>query len=177
MFSEIEEKILIRLKEKGLQVRGLEIKKDPKGNVAPAVFAHIDEGTFKKVSQSTFKIDISVFLTIAFKKLKAEDSRRKGLYPLLLAVINYLTLQNLELKNTDGSNKIDPLQPVRFQNVTTEADLASGLLLFQIQFRTGFYIEKVEDEVAGELLRIGLEYYLKPGDDVLDAQDIMELKT
>ena len=36
-------------------------------------------------------------------------------------------------------------------------------------------IDAVSDEVISNLLKVGFDYYLKPGDDVTDASDVVTL--
>ena len=65
---------------------------------------------------------------------------------------------------------------MNLQNVTEEDDAKQGLIVFQIEFKTGYMIEAVSDEVITDLLKVGLNYYLKPGDDAVDASDTLTLQ-
>lgn len=168
MLAEIEEKIQLRIKEKITGVKDVDIGKARGGLVSPSVFVAISGGTYKKIGQVSFKHEVSIFLSVEFKNLKGEEERRKGIYPILEAVILTLTLQTLGLT-------IDPLLPENLQNVTEENDAKAGLIVFQIEFKTGYMIDAVSDEVISNLLKVGFDYYLKPGDDVTDASDVVTL--
>ncbi|TAN61366.1 hypothetical protein EPN18_06860 [bacterium] len=71
--------------------------------------------------------------------------------------------------------KITPLQPVSFKNATDEEFASAGLIAFQLVFETGCFIERMNDEQTTALLKMGLDYYLKPGDGVNDGQDVVVL--
>lgn len=168
MLADIEQNALDLLKSKGLRARDFAVQKGADSLVNPAVHAAIEAGAMTKVSKTTFRQEVELYLYLTFKNLKKEKERREGLYPILEGAIQLLLLQTLDLT-------IDPLVPVKFANVTTEQDTQEGKLVFYVQFKTFYYVEKVEEEAAAELLQIGLNYYLKPGDDEVDATDIVEL--
>ncbi|MDP2167983.1 MAG: DUF1834 family protein [Thermodesulfovibrionales bacterium] len=170
MLAKIEQAILDRLKEKKLEVLKFEIKKEPSGYITPSVSVAIEGADFKRVTVQSFKQVVDIFVTVMFKHMGVDGERRKGIYPIIQGIVDILTLQKLGLQ-------IDPLVPEGFRNVTSEENAQSGYLFFQLRFKTGFIVEPVEDEVAGELLKIGLDYYLKPGDDIKDASDEVTLRT
>lgn len=165
----VEQRIIQRLKDRGLQVRAFELKKEGNlGLTLPAVRCNIEDGTFKKIGQTSFKQIIDIRISVFFKNFGTEESRRKGIYPILAGVIDILTLQDIGLK-------IDEIEPVSFRRIFHEKYEEAGMIVFQIMFKTGFMIDKVDDDVAGELITIGLNYLLKPGDDEIDAQDEITL--
>lgn len=169
ILSDIERAALDRLKNKGLKVNVFEVKKDTDiVRMTPAVRAVIADGKFSEVTQKTYRIDASLYVIIIFRHVSDEESRRKGIYPILLGVVNYLGGQKLGLD-------ISRLMPGPFREITNAEDTEKGLIVFQLQFRTWFHIDKLTDEQAGDLLKIGVSYYLKPGDDVADAQDEIDL--
>jgi len=169
MLADIEEKIQIRIEEKITGVKDVAVGKKRLALGAPSTFIAISGGTYRKIGQVSFKHEVSIFLSVEFKNLKGEEERRKGIYPIIEAIILTLTLQTLGLT-------IDPLLPVNLQNVTEEDDAKQGLIVFQIEFKTGYMIEAVSDEVITDLLKVGLNYYLKPGDDAVDASDTLTLQ-
>lgn len=167
--AQVEDKMLERLKNKGLDVRDFDVQKGTDGLVKPACYVATELGSFKKLSQSTFRQIISVSLYLVFRHLKDEKERRRGLYPILEGAIGYLTLQTLGLD-------ISPLTPKSFRNITDEDTFRAGLIAYQIDFETGYDIVAMSDEQVTELLRIGLNYYLKPGDETPDASDLVNLR-
>jgi hypothetical protein len=125
-------------------------------------------GTFTRVAQ-TYKVTPQVFVIVTFQNLRSVADRRRGVYPILKAILALLIGQKLGLP-------IEALRPKRLDNITEEKEANEGKIVFQIEFETGFVINATEDEEAvTDLLRLGLSYYLQdPTDDnVADASDIV----
>jgi hypothetical protein len=97
-----------------------------------------------------------------------ESQRRKGIYPILQGIVQCLLLQDLGLKMT-------PLVPKSFRNITSEAQKERGLIAYSLEMKTKTQIKRLDDETVTDLLTIGLNYYLKPGDDAVDATDLLTL--
>jgi len=170
LFAEIEKKIQQRIEDKITSIRDVDIQKGVKGAlINPAVAVSVEEGSFEQRGQKSFKTPTTVYVEIEFKNLRSEEDRRKGSFPILLAIIQFLMLQEFDLG-------IDPLMPVRWRNVTDDEDFKKAIMRVQIIFKTGFTITKTDEEAADDLLRVGLNYYLKPGDDVADISDLLTLQ-
>lgn len=168
MLKEIEEAIVARLTEKitvPKNVRIDEAHSDFALNL-PGIDVIIGGGSFARTAQK-YKLNCSVFVIVTFQNLKSVKDRRHGVYPILLAILASLILQDFNLK-------IDALAPKRLDNITEKDEADDGKIVFQLEFETGFIIEKISDEILVDLLSVGLNYYLKPGDDVADATDIVE---
>ena len=161
--ADIEKNLLDRLAKKGLKVKSL-ISKKKTSHTVPVVYAAVEEGSFKRITKTTFKQDVTVYLSIEFQHRNSEEDRRKGIFPILSGVIGILLLQDLDLK-------IDPLEPGRFQNVTDDSDAVAGKVVFMLTIKTGFNITKMDDdEVAENMLTVGLEYF-SDGDTTRDPAD------
>lgn len=168
--SEIEDAVVKRLKDKGLPVFEVDIRKGAEGLVKPAVYIAVEEGSFEKTSQNTFKQKLSIYVYAIFRHLTGEKERRRGIYPIIESIIGLLLLQDFDLK-------IHPLAPRSFRNVTDEDLSGSGLMAYQIVFETSYYVERLDDEQLTDLLKVGLDYYLKPGDETADAADVVNVGT
>jgi len=171
MLSDIERAAIDRLKERGLpQVTAYEIKKDSElAPATPAVRAVIADGKFTPVGQKSFRADVTLYVIIIFKHVSDEESRRKGIYPILFGAVNLLAGQKLGLK-------IDELVPLSFREITNARDAEAGLIVFQAPFSTKFYFEKVSDEEAGALVKMGLDFYLQDSpDETPDTSSVVEL--
>ncbi len=166
--AEIEEAIIGRLKDKGLPVLAVDISKGAEGLTTPAVHIATEEGRFEKTTQNTFKQKLSIHVYVIFRNLRSEKERRKGVYPILESIIGILLLQECGLK-------IAPLTPLSFKNVTDEELSGSGFIAYQIVFETARYVERMDDETLTDLLKVGLDYYLKPGDAAADATDVVNV--
>lgn len=170
MIAEIEKKIQQRIEDKIASIRDVDIQKGVKGAlINPAVAVSVEEGTFEQRGQKSFKTPTTVYVELEFRNLRSEEDRRKGAFPIMLAIIQFLMLQDLDLG-------IDQLIPIRWRNVTDNDDFSKATMRVQILFKTGFTITKTDEEAADDLLRVGLNYYLKPGDDAVDASDTLTLQ-
>ncbi|KQC03149.1 MAG: hypothetical protein APR55_07125 [Methanolinea sp. SDB] len=171
MMIEIESAVVERLRAGGLPIRDAEIQKGTAGIVTPRVLVSIEAGDFSKISQKSYRWDVTILVSAVFKNWKSEGDRRRGLYPILEGIVSLLMLQTLGLD-------IQPIRPLRMQNITDDAMAEAGLFAYQISFSTSFTVNRADEEEAADLLRIGLEYYLHdPADDgISDAQDIVELE-
>jgi len=170
MLNEIEKAVKDRIDLKIAEVKKTLVQKgaSPIALTSPAVFVSCEEGKFKKQGQTSYQQSADVFVEIEFKDLSSEEARRRGALLIVKALVQYLILQKLDLK-------ILPLEPVRWAHITDKDDISTGIARFQIVFSTAFSIEAIDDEAVTDLLRVGLNYLLKPGDDVVDATDLVEL--
>lgn len=168
MIAEIEEAVIARLKDKGLEAGEIKVQKGTDGLVKPAVFVAAEGGKFERVSNSTFKLTVDVSVYVVFKSFKNEADRRKGLHPLLEGAVGILMLQDLGLK-------ISPLKPTAFKDFTDDRLSDLGLMACEIGFETSYYLEKMNDQAATDLLKVGLSFFLQPGDVVQDAADTINL--
>jgi len=169
--TDIETAVLTRLTATLTGVRNEANQKDAAGLYpGPSVSVAIFEGTFEKITQKSWRQKVTVHILLTFKHERGEQERRRGINPILQGVILSLLLRDLGLA-------MDPLKPVRFREVTDSADDEARKIVYLIEFATSFCIAPVDDEEAADLLRIGLAYYLKPGDAVVDATDVVTLST
>ncbi len=167
--TDIETAVLTEITTRLEGVRATAIQKDAQGLYpGPTVSVAIFEGTFEKVTQITWKQKLTVNVLLTFKHERGEEERRRGINPLVQGVVQYLMLRDLGLN-------MEPLKPVRFRDVTDEADYEERKIVYLVEFSTSFTVTKVDLEVAGDLLAVGLNYYLKPGDEVVDASDLVTL--
>lgn len=137
----------------------------------PVVNVIVGGGAFTRSTMSQFKLAAQVYIIVSFKNLRSEADRRKGVYPILEAIMGLLIGQQLDLA-------ITPLVPKRLDNITDEKEAQEGKLVFQIEFETGFVVGPLEEADADDLLKVGLSYYLQdPADDnKADGADLIDLE-
>lgn len=171
MFAEIEDKIVDLLTEKLAAVSRIAVDESHSVNTLklPGVDVIIGNFTFTRVAQN-YKVVPQVYVIVTFQNLRSVKDRRRGVYPVLQALIALLVNNKLGLA-------IDALKPKRCDNITEEKEADEGKVVFQIEFETGFIIEAASDAQLVDLLRIGLSYYLQdPADDgKSDAEDLVRL--
>lgn len=168
MLAEIETAVAARLTLKVPEPKHVDIEEKHRALAMPAIEIYTFRGDFVRVGQR-YKLTPSVFVVVTFQNMRSVKDRRAGMYPVLEAVVSALMLQTLGLS-------IDPLVPKGMTNITLDEEEDEGKILFALEFRTGFFIDRIDDDAATavDLLKVGFEYFLKPGDDVADATDIVK---
>lgn len=172
MINQIEDAIVDRIKESlSAAAAKVAVQKGADGIVQPAVYVSTESGKFGKISQATYEHELSLYVDIVFAYRGADDrDRRKGIYLLLEGVLQTLFLQRLGLA-------IKPILPKSWRNTTTEEYRQQGMLIFSLELATAYTISRVNEAEAEDLLAVGLNYYLTPGDDAVDAVDLVTLSS
>jgi|GEM_PF-1620148 len=134
----------------------------------PALVVAIYEGKLEKVGLVSFRVNCQVHLQLRMSDARGEEARRDAIHPLVFAVIRMLARQRVGLKITD-------LLPGSFKDVTSEEDFKGNFIVYDLEFATSFILNIDDDDLAEDLLTVALNYYLKPGDDQVDASDTVSL--
>lgn len=174
MLVEIEHAAVQHLRDNGLNVEDIDLDKKSgttaKRSRLPACYVAIETGRWSRASQHVVKCEADLLVAVAFKDFAGDRKRRIGAQQILMAIVQLLALQKLDLD-------IRPLMPKRFYNITDKALAQIGITAYQIEFGTGFDLQRQETGQATDLLSIGLQYYLQdPEDDgEADAGDDITL--
>lgn len=110
----------------------------------------------------------------AARNVRNEGATRRGsvgevgTYQILADVRDLLLGQDLGLA-------IDRFQPGPVRTLFNTRIRGSALSVFSQEFFTA-YIAAPPTPAQTELLKVGLNYYLKPGDDIVDASDLRTLR-
>lgn len=169
MINEIENNLVDLLTSRLESARKIGVQKGVQGITQPAVYASVEEGRFERISKSTVKQTLKVYLDIIFANLKDQRSRREGINLILEGALLLLLFNKLGLA-------IDPLEPKAWRNTTTPELDELGLISYSLELSTGHYLEKLDDEAVTDLLRVGLEYFLQdPVDATADAIETVNL--
>lgn len=91
-----------------------------------------------------------------------------GVYQILADIKQLLLMQDLGLA-------IDHFRPGAIRTLYNTTLRNSGLAVFSQEWHTKF-VDTVAPDASVDLQRVGLNYRIKPGDDVTDASDIVTLK-
>lgn len=167
MLADIEDRIGARLNQKIAEPKRVRIDEAHTSLAVPDIDVVIGGGSFAKVAQE-YELKPSVYVIVTFQNMRSVRDRRHGVYPILEAIIGALVLQKLDLA-------IGALVPIRMDPITTEAEAKEGKVVYQLEFQTSMGFARMSDEQVADLLQIGLNYYLKPGDDTADASDLLTL--
>jgi hypothetical protein len=169
--NDIEETIVTRVQSKLSAAAGfVAAQRGIEGIPQPAVYVSIEEGSFRKITSTTWEQAVTCFVDIVFSNLQNEAQRRKGIYAILEGVVQCLLMQKLGLD-------IAPLAPKSFRNITSAEHASKGLIVYEMEFNTSCNISKLDEEETTDLLEIGLSYYLQDptDDDIPDAADTVTL--
>lgn len=170
MISQIEQAVVDRIKAKLAAVASrIDVQRGVDDIRQPGIYASAESGRFSKVSNATWKHELDVWVDMVFSHVGGTKERRQGVSAILEGVLMHLFLEDLGLS-------IEPLKPALWKNTTPDELRETGQIVFSLRLQTSYTISRSNnDEAADELLRIGLNYYLQPGDDQSDATDLVTL--
>ena len=177
MLVEIENAVIKRLEDNGLDVQELDLKGTGDGSEAeavkrcklPAVFVALAGGRFEKKSDFLSRMEARILVAVAFKHAVSGRKRRHGAYVSLEAIAGLLANQKLGLD-------IDPITPGRWYDITDRALAQAGIALYQVEMNTFFDFETVETIALHDLLLIHVDYDLAAGDGEPGATDDITLQ-
>jgi hypothetical protein len=169
MLSAIEQATLTKITTTLEDVRAAGIQRDARGlYVGPTVEVAILGRSFSRVTAEAFRQEATVSVLIGVTNQKGEAPRRESVNALIEGIIGLLLLETFELE-------IRPLTPKSFREVSDDDDVREGKILYLLEFVTSFVVVKPNAEMLTDLLSVGVNYYLKPGDDLVDASDPISL--
>jgi len=175
MDEEISNRILVKLRGSGIKVDDISFNELVDRKVGalqqPVANISINDGTFKKVTLTTYKKIIILSLFVMIQDLRSEEAQRFATYKLITGIAKILLLEKLGLPLQDS------IKPVSFANVTDDKYKDAGYLLYQLNLTCSYNLHKDEETDLGELESIVNHYFLQdPADDgVQDAEGLVEL--
>lgn len=163
MLAEIESAIISRLDAKAPQIRYADI---PRGRVhiaaSPSFMLTIARGAAERVTMKAFKQRVDIVMWVRVSNLRDDSSRRKGAYPLLEAIAQYLFDEKLGLD-------ISAIDYKGFTDVSLQEEIDAGVGVFQVDFETSYTTRKADEEEVDDLLVTSLSILLN-GKPVLDGK-------
>lgn len=183
MISEIEDAIIQTLKSasalaylKSVDSYGGQLD-DDLGKVIrsfPAVWiVYAGSGKPTKLGAEKWKVPATFAVMVGARNVRNEAATSKG---SAVEVGTYQMLEHVRtlLLNNDFGLPIERLQPGAVRTLYNTKISGQALSVFSQEWMTA-YVEKAPTAEEQALLEIGLNYYLKPGDEVVDAQDELTL--
>ena len=180
MIKELSLEILNTLNAAGLDTQQISFQEIVDRQVGalerPVINISIDQGTFQKVTMTSYKSMIVVSLYIMIQNVAGEKERRFTVYDLLEAIVSTLLLKDF------GLSLQDHMRPQSFNNVTDKKFSDAGYSIYQINFLTSFIFTKEpseEEQDIGILKTIVSDFFLQdPTDDgISDKQTIVTFIT
>ncbi|MDF0377694.1 DUF1834 family protein [Methylophilus sp. YYY-1] len=140
----------------------------------PAVWVSYAGGAKPKPLGSEKYLVPATFVTfVAARNLRNEQSTRHG-SPGEVGTYQLLSDVRTLLMRQDFGLAIEHLKPGAVRTLYNTRIRNAGLSVFSLEWSTAF-VEKVPSKDEVDLLKIGLNYTLKPGDDIPDASDLLTL--
>lgn len=152
----------------------------------PAIWVVFESsGTAEKISHNKTKYPLKFVVLVGARSVRNEEARRQGAgrdigtYEMLDRVQKLLIGNDL---SSVGITGLQPLELGRTKTVFNTKTRAQSISVLSQEFTTQYTItasdrdREEEDESIGEIHRINVDYCFKPGDDVTDAADLVELK-
>ncbi len=127
----------------------------------------------QKLGAEKWKVPCRFVTMVAARSVRNESATRKG------DKLNAGTYQMIEhvqtlLLNNDFGIEIERLQPGPVKTLYNQKIRGQALSVFSIEWSTA-YMLRMPDPEDLNLLKVGLNYFIKPGDDVVDASDVVDL--
>lgn len=171
ILADIETNAIAALKAAGLGVQEVNLDDDPPGIAQTAVHCMVSDVKFKPLTMTKWKAITTLSVLVFIKNVQNEKARRQGAYPVIFGCLGKLC------NNALGLNIVQ-LAPVSLTNITPANWKGTGIIVYQLDFVTSFSVSAAElADNAVDLLKIGIEYFLQPDDDVADAEDTLILQT
>lgn len=152
----------------------------------PAIWVVFEgSGTPKKISFNKTEYPVKFVVLVGARSVRNEEARRQGAgrdigtYEMLDRVQKLLTGNNLSSVGVTG---LEPLELGRAKTIFNTKTREQSISVLSQEFTTQYTItasdrdREEDDESISEIHRINVDYCFKPGDDVTDASDLVELK-
>lgn len=152
----------------------------------PAIWVVFEgSGTPKKISYNKTEYPLKFVVLVGARSVRNEQARRQGAgndigtYEMLDRVQQLLIGNDL---SSVGIKGLAPLELGRTKTIFNTKTASQSISVLSQEFTTQYTITASDrdreeaDESIGEIHRINVDYFFEPGDDVVDASDLVELK-
>jgi phage gp37-like protein len=126
-----------------------------------------------KTGANTWKVPATFVVMVAARNVRNEKAARVG---TVNEVGAYQILKDVRalLLNQDLGLEIERLAPGAIKTLYNTKVGKDALAIYSQEWTTAF-VDHMPTEAAVDLLKIGINYYLKPGDEVSDASDVLTI--
>lgn len=127
----------------------------------------------QKLGAEKFKVPANFAVIVAARNVRNEKATRQG---SAIEVGTYQMLKDVRtlLMNNDFGLAVERLQPGAVRTLYNTKIRGQALSVFSQEYTTAF-IESAPTPEEVDLLSFGINYFLKPGDDIADATDTLEI--
>lgn len=146
----------------------------------PAVWVVFNtEATPKPIGTANdkWRVDTSFLVMAATRNLRGEKFTRHGVNASI-EVGAYQIIEDLRLLllGQDLNLDIARFTPGPVKSVFNKKLLNQTMAVFAMELKTSYVITKPDEANQLDWIRTGFNYYLKPGDDITDASDLITLR-
>ncbi|MGZ8221773.1 MAG: DUF1834 family protein [Methylobacter sp.] len=127
-------------------------------------------------SKNKWLVDAEFLLLAATHSARGEKFTRHSVSATEVGAYQIIEDTRLLLSNQDLGLTIDPFQPRGVKSLFNKKLLAQSLAVFSLGLKTQYVISQPAEANQPDWLRTGFNYYLKPGDNVADASDLITLR-
>jgi phage gp37-like protein len=126
------------------------------------------------MSKAKWRYDATFVSICAARNITSERAARAGT-PGELGVYDMLDQVHKLLQGNDFGLPVLRFEPGAMRVLVNARQRGDGIAAYSQEWHTA-WIEQQPPEVGAEWLKLGLNYYLKPGDDTADAADLVTLQ-
>ena len=141
----------------------------------PACWVTFDQiASVKRISRRRLRVAATFEVLAAQRALVTNQARLGGTVDARdVGIYQLLEDNKLALANQRLGLGIDPITPGAVRAVMKGQVQRDAMAIYAQQFATSWVEEIPDDELAsdGTLIRVGLHYFIKPGDEVEDTTD------
>jgi phage gp37-like protein len=128
-------------------------------------------------SKDKWRVDAEFLLLVATHSPRGERfTRHSANATTEIGAYQIIKDARLLLLNQDLDLAIAPFKPGAVKSLFNKKLLAQSLAVFSLELKTQYVISQPAEASQPDWLRTGFNYYLKPGDNVADASDLITLR-
>ena len=128
----------------------------------------------KKIAAEKWLVRPSFAVMVGARNVRNEAATRKG-DPINVGTYQILKDVRTSLLNQDLGLEIERFEPGAERVLFNTKVRSMGLSVMSQEWSTAYIQHAASEEVLHDLLSVGLNYFIKPGDDVVDASDEVTL--
>ena len=122
-------------------------------------------------------VDATFLLLVATHSPRGEKFTRHNVSATEVGAYQIIKDARLLLLNQDLGLTIDRFKPGAVKSLFNKKLLTKSIAVFSLELKTKYVISQPAEANQPDWLRVGFNYYLKPGDDNADASDLLTLRT
>jgi len=128
-------------------------------------------------SKDKWLTEVTFLLLAATHSARGERFTRHNASATEVGAYQIIKDARLLLLNQDFNLKIDRFSPGPVKSLFNKKLQTQSIAVFSLELKTKYVISQPAEANQPDWLRIGFNYYLKPGDDNADASDLLTLRT